>query len=114
MKRITKNKGLVGKFFHSFATDDVKKHDLVWQGQVLAKIDRRQYLVQLFEWVLGETSDQVLVELSAMKNWKFYDTAEEWRNAYTIYDRTRKNRPAEEVRHVRHCQQIAQAGEQHG
>jgi hypothetical protein len=73
-----KNKqSLIGKFFHSY-----KDGETQWQGQVLSRPSAGLYLVQLFEWLMGEPSDQKLISLAEMKEWTFYDTVEEWTGAY--------------------------------
>jgi hypothetical protein len=80
MKKQTKHgskKGLVGKWFHSFETieerDQYKPH---WQGQVLSKHPNNMYLVQSYEWLMGEPLNQLLVEFKDMKFWIFYEDNE--------------------------------------
>jgi hypothetical protein len=66
---------LKGKWFHSF-----KDGGLCWQGQILSHNTRNDLcLVQLYEWVLGDSSVQRLVPLTDMVGWQFYDTDEEMR-----------------------------------
>lgn len=72
-KKAKVQNGLVGKFFHSY-----KNGKISWQGHIIQKLSDTKYLVQLFEWVMGEASDQVIVELDDMKDWKFYDDKESW------------------------------------
>ena len=69
---------LIGKFFHSF-TDEGIVH---WQGYVLERPEPGMYLVQLFEWIMGEPSSQKLVPADDMKGWSFYDTNEEMNETY--------------------------------
>jgi len=70
--------GIVGRFFHSFVEGRVH-----WQGRVLSQeTEGGIYLVQLFEWFLGEPSDMVLVNLQDMMGWKFYDSVEHMNDAY--------------------------------
>ena len=90
-----KQKGIVGKYFHSYINGVIH-----WQGYVLSKQgivpalislygpEKDFYLVQLFEWLLGEPSDQVLINFSEMKEWKFYNTREELLSAYERYRNT--------------------------
>lgn len=66
---------LVGAFCHSRA-------DRGWQGQIIAEPAPGVYRVQLFEWILGMPSAQVLVWLEDMKGWQFYDNADDWTWAY--------------------------------
>lgn len=55
---------LVGRFFHTF-----KRGNLEWQGQVLA-VDGDQVRAQLFDWFLGEPSNQTTLRL------KFFDSVD--------------------------------------
>lgn len=71
---ITKG-NLVGKFFHSYVGKKIN-----WQGHVLDYIDG-MYLVQLFSWLDGHPTNQILVDFKKMKNWKFYDNQEQWVDA---------------------------------
>ena len=66
---------LVGSWCHSGA-------DPGWQGVVVAEPSSGVYLVQLFKWMLGERGVQVLVGLSDMKDWQFYDTGDNMRWEY--------------------------------
>jgi hypothetical protein len=63
---------LEGKFFHTFKNKQVE-----WQGYVVSQPQEGYYLVQLFEWLVGEPSCKKLVPIDAMFDWDFYDTAEE-------------------------------------
>ncbi len=63
---------LVGSFFHSGV-------DRGWQGCVVAEVAPSVYLVELFSWVMGESTNQRLVRLDDMADWQFYDDAE-WMN----------------------------------
>jgi len=40
------------------------------------------YLVQLFEWMMGEESCCYLVEIEAMRDWIFYKNAESMQHSY--------------------------------
>ena len=71
------DKSLEGKFFHSF-----KNGEIEWQGYVVAEQADGYYLVQLFEWVLGEPSTKRVVHIGAMGDWKFYSSADEMNDAY--------------------------------
>jgi hypothetical protein len=83
---------LAGKFFHSVREDREK---IQWQGRVVARIGD-SYLLQLFEWFAGTDSNQVLVPVSEMNHWLFYDSAEEMNHYYSQYFAAReaKNREA--------------------
>lgn len=62
---------LVGSYFHSGATPG-------WQGCVVALAGPGVYLVELFSWLHGGSTEQRLVRLDRMvdEGWHFYDDAE--------------------------------------
>lgn len=62
-------KSLVGSFFHSDA-----RHG--WQGCVVGEPSPGVYLVELFSWIDGGSTEQRLVRLDDMDTWVFYDSAE--------------------------------------
>ena len=67
------NTKLVGQYFHS-----IKDGRVLWQGLVIGDIgDGKHYLVQLFEWLMGEPSIQRIVTIEEMRDWFFYDSAEQ-------------------------------------
>jgi hypothetical protein len=68
---------MIGKWFHSFNNGIVR-----WQGRILAAPSDGLYLVQLYSWVMGEETDQVLVPLADMKDWSFYSSSEDMGFAY--------------------------------
>lgn len=67
MKKQTQN-GLIGKFFHSLDMEG----KVEWQGVVISSPEPGWYLLQLFEWAMGEPNLQKLVEIEAMNSWLFY------------------------------------------
>ena len=70
--------GLVGKYFHSFTSQD----KLCWQGQIVGMPHPDYVLVELFDWMVGSANGGKLVPLSDVaNNWNIYETAEEMRNA---------------------------------
>jgi hypothetical protein len=69
--------GMVGRWFHSFENDRVK-----WQGNVLAQVSDENYLVQLYDWLVGQPSIQVIVPFSQMREWWFYSTPEQMIYSY--------------------------------
>jgi hypothetical protein len=72
--------GLVGKWFHSFKTiKDRDQREIDWQGQVLSRHPGNMYLVQLYEWISGSATDQLLVNFEDMKFWIFYNDDEQMR-----------------------------------
>lgn len=69
---------LIGKFFHS-----VDEHGRAqMQGQILGLLDIKKYLVQPYDWMMGEPTAQCLIDPSEMTDWLFYDTAEDMRFEY--------------------------------
>jgi hypothetical protein len=71
----------VGKWFHSFREEEATQV-VVWQGQVLKRVDTNSYRVQLYGWILGDPTDVVTVHATQMMGWRFYDTDDEMRRAY--------------------------------
>lgn len=71
------HKALEGKFFHSFKDNEIK-----WQGYIISQPVEGYFLLQLFEWVLGEPSVQKLVHVAMMTGWDFYDSADEMNDAF--------------------------------
>ena len=69
---------LTGKFFHSFTEKGVIR----WQGKILDHADPCTYLVQLYEWVVGEPSCQQFVDVEEIAGWAFYDDHDAWVDAY--------------------------------
>jgi hypothetical protein len=70
-------KALEGLWFHS-KTEDGK---IKWQGQVLEHIGSDNYLVQLYDWMLGQSSCIKMQSLYMMEDWDFYNTSEEMKEA---------------------------------
>ena len=73
---------LKGLFFHSLKDDGLT---IEWQGKILAQVNKDYYLVQLFEWFVGEPSACKLVSFAFMLNWNFYPDNKSMRQAYTAY-----------------------------
>jgi hypothetical protein len=69
---------LVGKFFHSVEAD---KETIKWQGRIIAEVSPGLFLVQLFDWIVGGESNQVIVPVSEMAYWPIYDSADELKKA---------------------------------
>ena len=72
---------VVGKFFHSVNPQG----EIEWQGRVLAEPVFGRFECQLYEWIMGEPSDVLLVPAATVKDWKFYDSVEAWRAAYAVH-----------------------------
>ena len=71
---------LRGLWFHS-------RHDdgLGWQGQVVRELENGNYLVQLYEWMMGEPSVQKVVSPTQMIAWDFYANDSQMRIAADEY-----------------------------
>jgi hypothetical protein len=65
-------------FFHTFEDGQISQ-----QGRIIEEDLPGFYLVQFFEWIMGEPSSEQLVHVSDMKDWRWYETAEDMRTAYT-------------------------------
>ena len=85
---------LTGKYFHSVKAD---RETIEWQGKFLGLASPGLYRVQLYEWINGTESDQVLVPAVDMRYWRIYDTEEQLHQAYADYDRRRKARQSSVV-----------------
>jgi hypothetical protein len=85
---------LTGKYFHSVKTD---RETIEWQGKFLGLASPGLYRVQLFEWLTGCESDQLLVPATDMRYWRVYDTQEQLLQAYETYARRREaNKPPQD------------------
>ena len=51
---------LVGKFFHTF--NDAG--EVIWQGHVTGVIEPDLLIAELFSWVAGEPTDEIIVRLA--------------------------------------------------
>lgn len=81
---------LVGKYLHTYA-DGV----LHYQGEVLAALTDTTVLVQLFSFITGHETDQVVMGLDELKEAKFYRSADDMNAAYCDYEaRQKRNRLA--------------------
>lgn len=83
-----KNGSMIGKFFHSYT--DANQKTMCWQGRILSRPSAGVYLVQLYEFIMGQESDQVLISFADMLNWRFYDTVNDWHFAYDQYSRAQR------------------------
>ena len=82
---------LRGRFFHS-----IKSGIVEWQGQVIGRVSEDVYLIQLFEWGMGEPSIQRLISLSDMKDWLFYSDADEMTHSYDYGTASKKKAKTED------------------
>lgn len=78
-KSVTPDKNvLIGKFFHSLN----RQNQVHWQGVVLGSPEPGWYLLQLFEWGMGEPSVIRLARFDEMRTWLFYDSASAMKRSY--------------------------------
>jgi hypothetical protein len=68
--------GLIGRAFHTFRETKSGRRAVQYQGVVRAKIEDGIYLVQYFEWFVGESSTLELVRIEKMLEWQFYEDTE--------------------------------------
>lgn len=71
------NRGIAGLWFHSKSGNNIK-----WQGTVIREVNHDVYLVQLFEWAMGQPSEQKLIPFADMREWDFYPTDKAMRRAW--------------------------------
>lgn len=71
------NGTLSGLWFHSR-----KDGKIEWQGYVVRALESGNYVVQLFEWLMGEPTVQKVVPFDQMKEWDFYPTDRAMRYAW--------------------------------
>jgi hypothetical protein len=83
VKESVATEGLVGRWFHSWrpARDDdseyaTKRGDrvLVWQGEVLERIEHELYLIETYSWWDGSPYSQELISVRDMDGWTFYSS----------------------------------------
>ena len=70
---------LLGQFFHSIGKENGQ---VEWQGVVIGNPEPGWYLLQLFEWLMGEPNVRRLVRIEDMGNWLFYENAEAMQVSY--------------------------------
>ena len=84
---MVKPKSMIGKFFLTFEDYQEGVPDRVRnQGQILDVPERGWYLIQAYSFLTGMPTEQRLISFPHMQKFRFYDTNEEMRNAYTIFE----------------------------
>jgi len=68
--------GLIGRAFQTFRITKRGNRVVQCQGIIRAKIEEGVYLVQYFEWVMGEPGTMELVRIEDMLKWQFYEDTE--------------------------------------
>lgn len=93
---------LINRYAHTFSPCvRCGKPRVQYQVQVVALIADGIFLVQLFEWLMGEATDQRMYTADEMREggWQFYDTAEAWRHAYE-HRREPQHRACDEIEYA--------------
>ena len=70
---------LLGQCFHSIGKDDGQ---VEWQGVVIGNPEPGWYLLQLFEWAMGEPNVRRLVQIEDMEHWLFYEDSDAMKFSY--------------------------------
>lgn len=68
-----------GMFFLTFNEEGFVRH----QGRIVRELPHGHYLVQHFEWMVGDENGFAVVPISEMVTWRFYDDADWWRDEAT-------------------------------
>lgn len=68
-----------GMFFLTFG----KEGFVAYQGRIVRELPLGHFLVQHFEWMLGDANGFAVVPIAEMVDWRFYDDAEWWRDEAT-------------------------------
>lgn len=71
---------LIDKFFHIIK--DSNYYNVEYQGGILNYIGEGYYLIQFYNFIDGTPSYKQIKNIHEMDNWIFYDTAEEWVEAF--------------------------------
>jgi len=80
---------LVGKFFHTFTEDVPRKGrgEVQNQGIVLSDLGNGYFIIQLFDFAMGEPSSRHVVSFQRMvaNGWSFYGSDGEMRDRWERY-----------------------------
>lgn len=68
---------LAGRWFHGRRDGRIYN-----QGQIIGKVDSENYLAEFYSFLDGEPNGQKIISLSSMKEWTFYSSDDEMREAY--------------------------------
>ena len=75
------NNGLVGMYCLTFRDGGKVSH----QGKIVGMVDSGIYIVQWFEWMMGEPTNLSIVAVESMFEWKFYSSQDDWHEAAERY-----------------------------
>lgn len=73
---------LFKKYFHSHDADGAVE----WQGQIVA-VGEEFFLIELYDWVVGQPMGKYLISIAKMENWTFYDSIEEMNEVYNVREK---------------------------
>jgi hypothetical protein len=95
VKEPMKEIGLVGRCFHVFGDDG----RVLYQGIVRGQIDEKRYLIQFFEFFMGQPAAMRIVPIEMIttdpfawqRGWQFYEDDDHMRFWYeTVYQKPEK------------------------
>ena len=95
---------LVGSYFlGSYSRGNVERN---CHGCVVAEPVHGQYLVEFFDWIKGPSSNQELVGIDEMADWRFFDSVEWLRKHYDswaseLWEREAKGGGRDDVTDIR-------------
>lgn len=69
---------MIGKFFHS----KNEKGMLKYQGRIIDQPSKDMFMVEIYDWFMGDKQSEQLVSFIDMKNWIFYDSSELMQHSY--------------------------------
>ena len=70
---LTDQNPITGCFFHTLNENE----KIQFQGMVIGQIETGFYLVQLFDWLMGEPSIRKVVRVEEMTVWLLYESSEQ-------------------------------------
>ena len=76
---------LIGKFFHvldEFEREGSKQVELCGQGWICGKVEPGWYMLQMFDWIMGEAGSKRVASISDISGFLLYDTKEEMKESF--------------------------------
>lgn len=67
---------LIGKYLHTFNEHDDGCSTVEYQGLIVEQVDDSHYIVDIFDWINGGTSCQMVLSMTALKAANLYSSAE--------------------------------------
>jgi hypothetical protein len=81
---------LTGRYCHTFRDEDGVRL-IERQGRVLDEVQSGLHLVQWYSFLDGDETDQQLVRIEDMLDWKFYADEDQWHTAWDNSPRPKVN-----------------------